>query len=60
MAAAGDGLGEGPRPPDQGDDGGFREYHDPFTAQGYGSDDFSRTAALLLDVLDTQAAESPA
>jgi glycogen debranching enzyme len=34
---------------------GFREYYDPFGAQGYGSDDFSWTAALLLDVLGTQA-----
>jgi glycogen debranching enzyme len=39
---------------------GFREYYDPFTAQGYGSDDFSWTAALLLDVLGTQAEEPPA
>src|SRR6266699_2374201 len=34
---------------------GFREYYDPFGAQGYGSHDFSWTAALLLDVLGTQA-----
>jgi len=33
----------------------FREYYDPFGAQGYGSDDFSWTAALLLDVLANQA-----
>jgi neutral trehalase len=37
---------------------GFREYYDPFTAQGYGTDGFSWTAALLLDVLGTRAAES--
>jgi Mannosylglycerate hydrolase MGH1-like glycoside hydrolase domain len=36
---------------------GFREYYDPFSAQGYGTDEFSWTAALLLDVLETQAAE---
>src|SRR6266536_2114487 len=34
---------------------GFREYYDPFGAQGYGSDDFSWTAALLLDVLGNRA-----
>jgi glycogen debranching enzyme len=41
------------------DRSGFREYYDPFGAQGYGSDDFSWTAALLLDVLETQAGEPP-
>ena len=30
---------------------GFREYFDPFTGDGYGSEDFSWTAALLMDVL---------
>jgi hypothetical protein len=30
---------------------GFREYFDPFTGEGYGSRDFSWTAALLIDVL---------
>jgi hypothetical protein len=35
---------------------GFREYFDPFGGQGYGSGDFSWTAALLADVLLTQAA----
>jgi hypothetical protein len=30
---------------------GFREYFDPFTGEGYGSLDFSWTAALLIDVL---------
>ena len=30
---------------------GFREYFDPDTGQGYGTDCFSWTAALLLDVL---------
>jgi hypothetical protein len=34
---------------------GFREYFDPFGAQGYGTDGFSWTAALLIDVLATQA-----
>jgi hypothetical protein len=38
---------------------GFREYYDPFGAQGYGSKDFSWTAALLLDVLGAQAAGPP-
>ncbi len=38
---------------------GFREYYDPFGAQGYGSHDFSWTAALLLDVLGTQAGGLP-
>lgn len=33
---------------------GFREYFDPFGGQGYGSDDFSWTAALLIDVLLAQ------
>jgi hypothetical protein len=33
---------------------GFREYFDPFGGQGYGSSDFSWTAALLVDVLLTQ------
>jgi glycogen debranching enzyme len=32
---------------------GFREYFDPHTGAGYGTDDFSWTAALLLDVLET-------
>jgi hypothetical protein len=35
---------------------GFREYFDPFGGAGYGSGDFSWTAALLVDVLLTQAA----
>jgi glycogen debranching enzyme len=30
---------------------GFREYFDPFSGEGYGSLDFSWTAALLIDVL---------
>jgi hypothetical protein len=38
---------------------GFREYYDPFGAQGYGSKDFSWTAALLLDLLGAQAAGPP-
>jgi hypothetical protein len=33
---------------------GFREYFDPFTGVGYGSDDFSWTAALLIDLLLTE------
>lgn len=33
---------------------GFREYFDPFGGQGYGSDNFSWTAALLIDVLLAQ------
>lgn len=37
---------------------GFREYFDPHTGAGYGTDDFSWTAALLLDVLDTTSEES--
>ena len=32
-------------------DTGFYEYFDPFTGRGHGSDSFSWTAALLLDVL---------
>ncbi len=35
---------------------GFREYFDPFGGQGYGSDDFSWTASLLIDVLLAQTA----
>jgi hypothetical protein len=34
---------------------GFREYFDPFTGEGYGSPEFSWTAALLIDVLRTPA-----
>ena len=34
---------------------GFREYFDPFTGEGYGSPDFSWTAALLIDVLESPA-----
>ena len=30
---------------------GFREYYDPDTGEGYGTDNFSWTASLLLDVL---------
>ena len=30
---------------------GFREYFDPHTGEGHGSDDFSWTAALVLDLL---------
>jgi glycogen debranching enzyme len=35
---------------------GFREYFDPFTGAGYGSDGFSWTAALLIDLLHSQSA----
>jgi hypothetical protein len=38
---------------------GFREYFDPFSAEGYGSHDFSWTAALLIDVLRGQDTTSP-
>jgi glycogen debranching enzyme len=31
---------------------GFREYFDPFTGAGYGSDDFAWTAALAIDVIE--------
>ncbi|MCA1655939.1 MAG: hypothetical protein LC635_05805 [Pseudonocardiaceae bacterium] len=34
-------------------DAGFREYFDPRTREGLGADDFSWTAALLLDILAT-------
>jgi len=30
---------------------GFREYFDPFTGEGYGTDSFSWTAALVIDML---------
>lgn len=30
---------------------GFREYFDPFSGEGYGSDSFSWTAALIVDLL---------
>jgi hypothetical protein len=36
---------------------GFREYFDPFSGDGYGSDDFSWTAALLIDLLRSQRPE---
>jgi len=32
----------------------FYEYYDPFTGQGHGTDQFSWTAALLLDILHEQ------
>lgn len=35
---------------------GFREYFDPFTGEGYGSPEFSWTAALLIDVVQSRAA----
>jgi hypothetical protein len=34
---------------------GFREYFDPRTGDGYGSDDFSWTSALVLDILARRA-----
>lgn len=38
---------------------GFREYFDPFTGEGYGSPDFSWTAALLIDVLRRRERRPP-
>jgi len=35
---------------------GFREYFDPFTGEGYGSPDFSWTAALFIDLLESRTA----
>jgi glycogen debranching enzyme len=35
---------------------GFREYFDPFTGAGYGSDRFSWTAALIVDLIERQRA----
>ena len=35
-------------------DAGFREYFDPLTGTGYGTDGFSWTAALVLDLLRTR------
>jgi len=35
---------------------GFREYFDPFGGAGYGSRDFSWTAALLIDLLQSRPA----
>ncbi len=35
---------------------GFREYFDPFTGAGYGSDDFAWTAALVIDVIERRRA----
>ncbi|MEV6493448.1 hypothetical protein AB0M20_33235 [Actinoplanes sp. NPDC051633] len=32
-------------------DGGFREYFDPLTGAGHGTDEFSWTAALILDLI---------
>jgi hypothetical protein len=39
---------------------GFREYFDPFTGEGYGSLDFSWTAALLVDVLRSRSKQEDA
>jgi glycogen debranching enzyme len=36
--------------------GGIREYFDPLTGEGRGSDDFSWTAAVLLDILRAEHA----
>ncbi len=36
---------------------GWREYFDPFTGAGYGSADFSWSAALVIDLLRTLAAD---
>jgi hypothetical protein len=30
---------------------GFREYYDPFTGRGLGGKSFSRTAALVIDMI---------
>jgi hypothetical protein len=38
---------------------GFREYFDPETGAGYGAEDFSWTAALLIDVLYDHMASGP-
>jgi glycogen debranching enzyme len=38
---------------------GFYEYFDPLTGMGHGSDFFSWTAALLLDVLLENGKENP-
>ncbi|MEO8247449.1 MAG: hypothetical protein ABI622_10065 [Chloroflexota bacterium] len=35
---------------------GFREYFDPFTGAGYGSDGFAWTAALIIDVIERRRA----
>jgi neutral trehalase len=32
---------------------GFREYYDPFTGEGYGTDSFGWTAALTIDLVET-------
>jgi len=37
------------------DRSGFREYFDPFVGEGYGSPDFSWTAALLTDILRSRS-----
>jgi hypothetical protein len=38
---------------------GFREYYDPFTGSGYGSQAFSWSAALMLDTLRSQPGQPP-
>jgi glycogen debranching enzyme len=35
--------------------GGYREYFNPRTGEGYGTDSFSWTAALTIDLVTTQA-----
>lgn len=35
---------------------GFREYFDPFTGAGYGSNDFAWTAALTIDLIERRGA----
>jgi len=35
---------------------GFREYFDPFTGAGHGSDGFAWTAALVIDVIERRRA----
>ena len=39
---------------------GFREYFDSYSGQGYGSDNFSWTAALFLDLIEEFYREGPA
>jgi hypothetical protein len=36
------------------DNGGFSEYFSPLTGDGYGADDFSWTAALVLDLVNEE------
>jgi hypothetical protein len=38
---------------------GLREYFDPATGEGYGSQDFGWTAALVIDLLDDATPVQP-